>query len=140
MHKITDLVCNFLQSPPAPFNTSTSANSSLSAATTTALLCITSSPSISGNTSYSSNLDDSSSAPKLHIPDIWCPEVSLCLKKKELTDSAWNDMIRCLVGILFSVSQKPTRSQCDELAQKLILKYPAVKDEQGNGYVCPYVD
>ena len=49
-------------------------------------------------------------------------------------------MIRSLVGILFSVSQKPTRSQCDELAQKLILKHPAIKDEQGNGYVRTYVD
>ena len=113
---------------------------SLSAETTTALPCSTSSPSISRNTSYSSNLDDSNSAPKLHIPDTWRPEVSLCLKRKELTDSARNDMIRSLVGILFSVSQKPTRSQCDELAQKLILKYPAIKDEQENGYVHTYVD
>ena len=70
---------------------------------------------MSGNTSYSSNLDDSNSAPKLYTPDIWRPEVSLCLKRKELTDSAWNDMIRSLVDILFSVSQKSTRSQCDEL-------------------------
>ena len=90
---------------------------------------------ISGSTSSSSSLEDSNSAPQLYIPDIWRPEVSQCLKKKELTDSARNDMIRTLVNILYSVSEKPTRSLCDELARKLILKYPAIKDEVGNGYV-----
>ena len=30
---------------------------------------------------------------------------------------------------------KPTTSLCDEMARKLILKYPFVKDDLGNGYV-----
>ena len=90
---------------------------------------------ISGSVSCSSSQEDSISVPQLYIPDIWHPEVSLCLKKKELTDSACHDMIRTLVNILYLVSEKPTRSLCDELAHKLILKYPAVKDEVGNGYV-----
>lgn len=44
-------------------------------------------------------------------------------------------MIRALVHQLFAKSRKPTRSQCEDLARKLILKYPFVKDDLGNGYV-----
>ena len=36
---------------------------------------------------------------------------------------------------LFARASKPTRFQCEDLARKLILKYPFVKDDMGNGYV-----
>ena len=80
----------------------------------------------------------------LSIPDIWRPEVMQCLNDKYLTDSARNEMVRCLVNLLFSISHKPARSLCEEMARKLILKYPSVKDELGNGYVslclsCVYI-
>ena len=46
----------------------------------------------------------------LCIPDNWCPEVMQCLNDKDLTDSARNEMIRCLVNLLYSISCKPTTS------------------------------
>ena len=52
-----------------------------------------------------------------------------------MTDSARNEIVRSLVNQLFARASKPTRAQCEELARKLILKYPFVKDDMGTGYV-----
>lgn len=69
------------------------------------------------------------------IPDHWRPEVEACLKEKCLTSGARNEIVRSLVNQLFTRASKPTRVQCEELARKLILKYPFVKDDMGTGYV-----
>ena len=69
------------------------------------------------------------------IPDHWQPEIESCLKEECLTDSARNEIVRSLVNQLFARASKPTRSQCEKLARKLILKHPFVKDDMGNGYV-----
>ena len=74
------------------------------------------------------------------IPDHWRPEIESCLKEESLTDSARNEIVRTLVNQLFARSSKPTRSQCEELARRLILKYPFVKDDMGNGYVSIYLE
>ena len=74
------------------------------------------------------------------IPDHWRPEIESCLKEESLTDSARNEIVRTLVNQLFARSSKPTRSQCEELARRLILKYPFVKDDMGNGYVSIYFE
>lgn len=69
------------------------------------------------------------------IPDHWRPEIEICLREQCLTDGARNEMVRSLVTQLFARASKPTRFQCEDLARKLILKYPFVKDDMGNGYV-----
>ena len=40
-----------------------------------------------------------------------------------------------LVTQFFTYSRKPTRFDCEQIARKLILKYPFMKDDMGNGYV-----
>lgn len=72
------------------------------------------------------------------IPDHWRPEVEECIKGRCLTDSARSEIIRVLVTQLFASSRKPTRDDCNCHARKLILKYPFMKDDMGNGYVSAY--
>lgn len=72
---------------------------------------------------------------EISVPDHWRPEVEACLKEGYVTDSVRNEMVRSLVNQLFARSTKPSRAQCDNLARKLILKYPFLKDDMGNGYV-----
>lgn len=45
------------------------------------------------------------------------------------------EIVRTLVNLLFARFAKPTRDQCEDFARKLIMKYPFVKDDLGNGYV-----
>ena len=72
---------------------------------------------------------------EIAIPDCWRPEVLCCLQSKTMTNSTRNEMFRTLVNLLFTTSHKPTRDDCNHMAQKLILKYPFAKDDLGNGYV-----
>ena len=58
-----------------------------------------------------------------------------CISSKHLTDNARAEIKRTLVNQLFARSSKPDRSDCDQIARKLILKYPFMKDDIGNGYV-----
>ena len=44
-------------------------------------------------------------------------------------------MVRSLVNLLFAKDTKPSRANCENLARRLILKYPFLKDDMGNGYV-----
>ena len=59
--------------------------------------------------------------------------MNACIERKELTDGARVEIVRCLVDILFSKSKKPTRSDCIEMGRKLILSYPWMKDDAGIG-------
>ena len=72
---------------------------------------------------------------EIKIPDLWRPEVRQAIKEHSMTISARNDIVRTLVSHLFSKVEKPTRSHCEDLARKFILKYPFFKDDLGNGYV-----
>ena len=69
------------------------------------------------------------------IPDHWGPEVESCITAKCLSDNARAEIKRTLVSQLFAKSSTPNRSDCDQIARKLILKYPFMKDNLGNGYV-----
>ena len=69
------------------------------------------------------------------IPSHWRPEVEVCLNEKSITDSARNMIIRSLVNLLFSKDAKPSRANCENVARRLILKNPFLKDDMGNGYV-----
>ncbi len=88
-----------------------------------------------------SGLSDSFSSPtvqgELEIPDSWRPEVDQCIDEKCMSDSARQEIIRNLVNLLFTRSKKPTRYECEHFARKLIMKYPFMKDDLGNGYVSP---
>ena len=86
-------------------------------------------------TSVSSTSASSASKSGIDIPDHWRPEVELCLQDKCLSSGARNEIVRTLVNLLFARDTKPSRFQCEELARKLIMKYPFVKDDLGNGYV-----
>ena len=69
------------------------------------------------------------------VPSHWRPEVEECIKKHCLSDSGRSEIIRVLVTQLFVHSRKPSRIDCEHQARKLILKYPFMKDDMGNGYV-----
>ena len=71
------------------------------------------------------------------IPDHWRPEIESCLKEECLTDSARNEIVRSLVNQLFARASKPMSSQCEELARKLIVKHPFVKDNMGK-WICKH--
>ena len=75
------------------------------------------------------------SVASLVIPDNWRPEVMQSFKAKCITDSTRNEIIRVLANLLFSLSSKPGRHHCNEIAKKLVLKFPSTKDQLGNGYV-----
>lgn len=88
----------------------------------------------SASTSVCSDFSSASHSTQ-QIPDHWRPEVESCLKDEMLTPSARNEIIRTLVSQLFSRANKPSRGMCEEYARKLILRYPFLKDDMGNGYV-----
>ena len=91
--------------------------------------------STSSSSTRTGGSSNSATVVSLVIPDNWRPEVMKSIKNKCITDSTRNEIVRVLANSLFSVSQKPSRQQCDEVAKKLILKFPSTKDELGNGYV-----
>ena len=70
------------------------------------------------------------------IPSHWRPETNSCIEKKELTPESRNDIVRTLVTLTISkVGSKPSRSNFEQVARLLILKYPFMKDDIGDGYV-----
>jgi len=88
------------------------------------------SPSLSSSTS-----GDFSSG-SFEIPTHWRPETESCIKMKDLTTECRSDIARTLVTLMITkVGPKPTKSQCEQVARKLILKYPFMKDDIGFGYV-----
>ena len=74
------------------------------------------------------------------IPDHWHPEVEECFKTKSLTLPAQDAITQILGYILFSRSKKRTRADCNDIANKMILKYPCTKDDIGLGYVSTYIN
>lgn len=53
-----------------------------------------------------------------------------------LTTATRSDIVRTLVTLLTSkYGSKPTQQQIEDLARKLILKFPWMKDDMMNGYV-----
>ena len=92
-------------------------------------------PPISASPSTCTVSSTPSKSGDIDIPDHWRPEIEQCVADQCLTESVRCDMVRTLVNQLFARSGKPTREQCEHLARKLILKYPFLKDDMGNGYV-----
>ena len=44
-----------------------------------------------------------------------------------------------VINLLFTRSKKPCRYDCGSLARKLIMVYPFMKDDLGNGYVSVFI-
>ena len=91
------------------------------------------SPQISNPSTPGSSVSNRSHL--LEIPEHWRPEVEECIHNQSLEESARCEIVRTLVNLLFSRFIKPTREQCGSLTRQLILKYPFMKDDMGNGYV-----
>ena len=90
----------------------------------------TRSPSLSSSTSGDFSFSS------FEIPTHWWPETDSCIKKKDLTPECRSDIVRTLVTLMITkVGPKPSKSQCEQVARKLILKYPFMKDDIGFGYV-----
>ena len=70
---------------------------------------------------------------------MWRPDVEVCIREKNLNDSARDEIVRHLVNLLFSYSTKPTCADCDQLARKLIVTYPWMRDDMGSGYVSVFM-
>ena len=83
-----------------------------------------------GASASSSSVSDS-----IRIPEHWRPEVEKCINVRCLTDTARSEIVRVIVTQLFARSRKPSRDECDCHARKLILKYPFMRDDMGNGCV-----
>ena len=72
----------------------------------------------------------------IEIPSHWRPETKACINRKVLTNESRLDIIRTLVTLTMSkFGPVPTRHQLEEVARKLVLKYPFMKDAAGSGYV-----
>ena len=72
----------------------------------------------------------------IEIPSHWRPETKACINRKQLTNESRLDIIRTLVTLSMSkFGPVPTRHQLEEVARKLVLKYPFMKDALGSGYV-----
>ena len=94
-----------------------------------------SAPSIS-NVSSSSTTSDIFSYGNFEIPSHWRPETMECIETKRLTNDCRVDIVRTLVTLVTSkVGPKPSKSQLEQVAYGLILKYPFMKDDLGSGYV-----
>ena len=63
-----------------------------------------------------------------------------CFRTKYLTPPVRDAITQILGNILFSRSKKPTQADCDDIARKLILKYPCTKDDIGCGYGSAYIN
>lgn len=71
----------------------------------------------------------------IDIPSQWRPETLTCIEKKVLNNQTRCDIIRTLVTITMSkVGPKPSRDHIEQVARKLVMKYPFMADDHGNGY------
>lgn len=78
----------------------------------------------------------SHSARIIQIPNHWREETQECIDEGVMDDDSRSDIVRTLVTLLVAkYGPKPGRARCEELSRLLILKYPFMKDDLGNGYV-----
>ena len=57
------------------------------------------------------------------------------ISSKTLTPEVRGEIIRDLVTHMYGFVEKPTSRFCKFVAQRLILKYPFMRDGKGTGYV-----
>lgn len=78
------------------------------------------------------------------IPEMWRPSIMAAInaptiedKRKNLTPSVRNKIVRDLVTQVYAYTSKPTKAFLTEVAKKLVQKYAFMKDhgEGVTGYV-----
>ena len=57
------------------------------------------------------------------------------IEDKRLTPDVRNELVRDLVTHMYGCMEKPSSESCKFVAQRLILKYPFMRDTMGTGYV-----
>ena len=81
---------------------------------------------------------------KFVIPDSWPPVIMACInqpsleeRRKHLTNSVRNEIVRVLSVQMFCYSPKPGKGFCTQVSQMLVKKYKFMKDtgERVSGYV-----
>ena len=78
----------------------------------------------------------SGSSDSIEIPSHWRPETNACIRNKQLTNECRLDIIRTLVTLATcKFGPDPPKHQLEEIARKLVLKYPFMRDGLGSGYV-----
>ena len=93
-------------------------------------------PSLSSSISCTSSKSGLLSGSNFDIPTNWRPETQSCINHKVLNKECRSDIVRTLVTLTIAkVGSKPSRSHCQQVARKLILQYPFMKDDIGDGYV-----
>ena len=97
------------------------------------------SPNSSSSIPSISSISSIPNKDELVISQHWWPEVEQCIKDKILSERARNEIIRTMVNLSFTRSRKPCRYDCGSLTRKLILVYPFMIDDLGNGYVSVFL-
>ena len=57
------------------------------------------------------------------------------IEEKKLTPDVRNEVVRDLVTHMYGSMEKPSSTTCKFVAQRLILKYPFMRDTKGTGFV-----
>ena len=83
---------------------------------------------------------NSVSAQGFSIPSKWRPSIMDAIEDKQLTPDVRNEVVRDLVTHMYGFMLKPNSSFCQYCAQRLILKYPFMRDSVGTGYVSVTID
>ena len=70
------------------------------------------------------------------VPDQWREDTQASIDAKDLSKESRSDISRTLVTLMTAkYGPNPGKAKCEEVARKLILKYPFMKDDLGSGYV-----
>lgn len=57
------------------------------------------------------------------------------IEERKLTPDVHNKVVRDLVTHMYGCMEKPSSATCKFVAQRLILKYPFMRDTKGTGFV-----
>ena len=90
-----------------------------------------------GSSSLGSSISGRSSASnEFLVPEQWKEDTRACIDAKVMSKESRGDISRTLVTLMTAkYGSNPGRTRCEEIARKLILKYPFMKDDLGSGYV-----
>ena len=77
-----------------------------------------------------------STSNEIIIPQQWQEDTQACINAKVLTQESRGNICRTLVTLVTAKYRpNPGKGKIDDIARKLILKYPFMKDDMGSWYV-----
>ena len=71
----------------------------------------------------------------IKIPDLFSRTTMHALATKVITKSARIEIVAAIAFHVYTHTQYPTSQEYTEVCEKLVQKYPVLKDTVGNGYV-----